>query len=104
MNMYDCYHCWVKGIRSEWAHRAHILWMQAGFDQARDSYFYNSQDHASQSYVIEYEAASATLVENNICQQVTNPQMFGTGAGNVVGYNSAFDDVWTGGGSFLFGA
>jgi hypothetical protein len=102
-NMYDCYHCWIKGVRSEWAGRGHIMVMQTGFDTIRDNYFYQSQNHASQSYVVEFEAASGVLVENSIFQQVTNPLMFGSAVGNVVGYNYAVDDVWTGGGPYLFG-
>jgi len=102
VNMYDCYHCWMKNVVSQWAKRGHVMWMQAGFDQIRDSYFYQSQDHASQSYVIEFESASANLVENNIFQQVTNPMMFGSGSGNVMGYNYSVNDLFANP-NYLFG-
>jgi hypothetical protein len=87
IGMYDCYQCWVKNIRSLDAARNHVEIYQSGDDVVRDSYFYQSQSHASSSYVIEFEEASGILVENNIFQQVTNPLMFGQGSGSVIGYN-----------------
>jgi hypothetical protein len=93
ISLYDCYQCWVKNVRSTNAGSAHVFLYQSGSDVIRDSYFYQSQSHASSSYVVEFEIASASLVENNIFQQTTNPLMFGTGSGNVIGYNYSIDDA-----------
>ena len=93
ISMYDCYQCWVKNVRSTNAGSDHVFLYQSGSEVIRDSYFYQSQNHASSSYVVEFEIASATLVENNIFQQTTNPLMFGTGSGNAIGYNYSTDDV-----------
>jgi hypothetical protein len=92
ISMYDCYQCWVKNVRSLNAGSAHVFLYQSGSDVIRDSYFYQSQSHASSSYVIESEIASGFLVENNIFQQTTNPIMFGVGTGNVIGYNYSIND------------
>jgi hypothetical protein len=93
VGMYDCYQCWVKNVRSINAGRNHIELFQSANDVIRDSYFYQSQSHASTSYVVESEESSALLVENNIFQQVTNPLMFGQGSGAVVDYNFSIDQV-----------
>jgi len=102
--MYDCYQCWVKNVRSENAGRAHVFLYQSANDVVRDNYFYQSQSHYSESYVVESEESSAFLVENNIFQQVTNPLMFGQGSGAVVGYNFSIDDIYTGSASFAAAA
>ena len=92
ISMYDCYQCWVKNVTSTNAGSDHVFLYQSGGDVIRDSYFYQSQSHASSSYVVEFEIGSGVLVENNIFQQTTNPIMFGTGSGNVIGYNYAIND------------
>lgn len=85
--MYGCYQCWVKNVRSLYAGRDHIFVFQSLNDVIRDSYFYQSQSHGSESYGIEINESSALLAENNIFQQVTNPLLFGQGSGSAVGYN-----------------
>ncbi len=94
--MYDCYQCWMKNVDSQDAGRNHVMLYQSANDVIRDSYFYSSQSHYSESYVIESEEASAFLVENNIFQQVTNPTMFGQGSGAVVDYNFSIGNIYTG--------
>ena len=96
VGIYDCYQCWVKNVRSLNAGRNHVMLYQSANDVIRDSYFYQSQSHYSESYVVEVEEASAFLVENNIFQQVTNPLMFGEGSGAVIGYNFSIDDIYSG--------
>lgn len=98
ITLYSCYQCWVKNVRSKDAARAHVILYQSMGDVVRDSYFYQSQSHASQSYVVESEESSAFLVENNIFQQVSNALMFGQGSGAVIGYNFGIDNVTTGNG------
>jgi hypothetical protein len=104
MGMYDCYQCWVKNVRSINAGRNHIELYQSADDVIRDSYFYQSQSHYSESYVVEAEESSGFLVENNIFQQVTNPLMFGGGSGAVVDYNFSIDDIYTGANSWGAGS
>jgi hypothetical protein len=97
INMYNCYQCWVKNIRSLNAARDHV-WINLGLnDVVRDSYFYAAQSSGSQSYAVEVEESSGALIENNIFQQTTNPLMFGQGTGNVVGYNFSIDNIYSGG-------
>jgi hypothetical protein len=95
VEFYDCYQCWVKNVRSLNAARNHIEFSQSADDVVRDSYLYQSQSHATTSYGIEFEEASAVLVENNIFQQVTNPIMFGQGSGNVMSYNFSINQPTT---------
>jgi len=94
IEMVACYQCWVKGVRSIDAGRAHILLNLSAHNVVRDSYFYQSQTHASQSYGIEFEGTSADLIENNICQQITNCIMTGNTSGSVVAYNFNTDTVY----------
>ena len=97
INLYNCYQCWVKNVRSLSAMRDHV-WINLGLDDVvRDSYFYGSQSSGSQSYAIELEESSGVLIENNIFQQTTNPLMFGQSTGTVVGYNYSIDDIYSGG-------
>jgi len=90
--MYDCYHCWVKNVRSLYAGRDHVFIYQSLGDVIRDSYFYQSQSHGSESYGIEVSQASALLVENNIFQYITNSLLFAQGAGSVIDYNYSVEE------------
>jgi hypothetical protein len=90
--LYNCYRCWVKNVRSMYADRDHVFLYQSLNDVIRDSYFFQSQEHASQSYGIEINESSALLLENNIFQQVTNPVIFIQGSGSVVGYNYSVNE------------
>jgi hypothetical protein len=64
----------------------------------RDSYFYGTQNAASQSYGVESFVGSDNLVENNIFQHITAPMMAnGPSAGTVFGYNYAIDDYYDNG-------
>jgi hypothetical protein len=97
IGFYQCYQCWMKNVRSKFAGRYHVEPYLSFQTVIRDSYFYGAQGGGSQSYGIEVETASASLIENNIFQQTTAPVMFGAGSGNVVDYNLALDDYYTGG-------
>lgn len=87
LSMYSCYQCWERNVRSLNAGRNHVLAYQSMNSLIRDSYFFGSQTSAAESYGFESEESSATLIENNIFQQVTAPIMFGQGAGSAVTYN-----------------
>ena len=85
---------WVKGVRSIGPARSHV-WMQiASHLTIRDSYFFNTASHASQSYGVEHMGASSNLIENNIFQYVTAPIVFNGGVGSVVGYNFTVNNVY----------
>ncbi len=92
-----CVRCWVKGVRSMWAGRNHVLLAMTQHSEVRDNYFYQNRDHASQSYGVElFWAAADNLVENNIAQQITDslPNCNGSCTGNVFAYNFGIDMVW----------
>ena len=94
VGMYTCYQCWVKGVRSIDAGRSHVELFLSAQDVVRDSYFYKNQSTYSESYTVEIESSSSSLVENNIFQQETNSLMFGQGSGMVVDYNFSIDNQY----------
>ena len=93
--IWNCYQCWITGIRSLTAARNHIVTYENLQSVIRNNYFYGAQTPGtSQSYGVEMEAAtSALLIENNIMQQTTDPIMTGQGAGNVIAYNYMVDNL-----------
>ena len=93
INITDCDQCWVKNIRSIDAKQKHINSELASHVEIRDSYFYGTQNQASESYGILYGYGSGdSLVENNVFQQVASP-ILGGGEGNVFAYNFSIDDI-----------
>jgi len=94
----DCYKCWVKGVRSLYSGRNHVWLYQSSHSVVRDSYFYQSVSHSSESYGVEIAPYSSdNLVENNIFDSVTdsNPSSTAGGAGNVAGYNFTVQTLFT---------
>lgn len=89
-----CYDCWVKGVASYNAPRAHVKTIYDFGTVIRDNYFFQSQSHASESYGWELDQTSGELAENNIFQQVTNPLMSINTSGSVFGYNLAVGSVY----------
>jgi hypothetical protein len=88
--------CWVKGIRSINADRSHVWFFKAMRNTVRDSYFYGTQNAASQSYGVEGYSTGDNLIENNIFQHVTGPiKHNGSDTGTVAGYNFSIDDNYT---------
>jgi hypothetical protein len=94
----NCNQCWVKGIRSLWAARSHIMFYTCAHCEVRDSYFFESTSHNSVSYGMEIDLGSDNLIVNNICQRVTDscPNSNGGGTGNVAAYNFAVADIFNG--------
>jgi hypothetical protein len=90
-----CYQCWVKGVATYNADRSHVMINVSSHTVIRDNYFFQSRAHASQSYGVEPEQSSADLIENNICQQLTNCIMTGNTSGSVYGYNFSVGGVYT---------
>lgn len=93
--LYSCTQCWIKNVKSLNANRNHVWLYLSNHDVVRDSYFYGTQNAASQSYGVETTETSDDLVENNIFQHVATPIMAGQGTGIVVGYNYAVDNYYT---------
>lgn len=88
----NAFACWVSGVRSLNANRNHIWLQQAAHITVQNSYFYGTQNAASESYGVESFVSSDNLVVNNIFQHVTAPIMMGPSIGSVFAYNFAIDD------------
>jgi hypothetical protein len=90
-NVYDS---WVKNVRSLYGNRNHIKSLLSHRLTVRDSYFYGTQNAASQSYGVELAESSGILIENNIFQHITAPMVGGTHSGTVFAYNYGFDNYY----------
>jgi len=87
---------WVKGVKSKNSGRHHVDVFGAAHIEVRDSYFYEGQDHGSQSYGVECIMGSQIKVENNIITRVTAPFIqTGSCTGSVIAYNYSRDDIYT---------
>jgi hypothetical protein len=101
---------WVKNVRSLNSNRNHVWLYESAFCTIRDSYFYGTQNAASQSYGIEEYMTSSNLIENNIFHHIATPLQTNTGSGSVFAYNYSFDDYynvspnWQQASSYLHGA
>jgi hypothetical protein len=96
-DMAACYKCWISGLRTIDAPRDHVQ-MQTDFHSVvKDNYFYASQSGGTTSYSVELEYAWDNLIQNNICQQVTDscPGMDATTEGNVSAYNFGINNIYT---------
>lgn len=85
---------WVKNVRSLNANRNHVWLYESLRCTVRDSYFYGTQNAASQSYGVEEFMASDNLVENNILHHIATPLQTNEGTGTVFGYNFTTDDYY----------
>ena len=94
VTFFNAFNCWVKGVRSLKPARNHIWFWQAAHNQVQDSYFFGTQNAASQSYGTESFISSDNLVINNIFQQVTAPIMMGPSQGSVFAYNFSVNDTY----------
>ncbi len=92
----NCSSCWVSGVASLYANRDHFGFIISAHGTVQNSYLYQNVNHASVSYGIEMNVVSDSLVQNNICQQITDscPNNNGGEEGNVAAYNFAIDDQW----------
>jgi concanavalin A-like lectin/glucanase superfamily protein/Big-like domain-containing protein/fibronectin type III domain protein/parallel beta helix pectate lyase-like protein len=92
---FNAYNCWMKNVKSLNANRNHVWLYQSAHVTVRDSYFYGTQNAASQSYGIETYMNSDALIENNIFQHVTVGMMTGgSTSGTVFAYNYSLDDYY----------
>jgi len=85
---------WAKNVRSLNSNRNHVWLYESAHNTIRDSYFYGTQNAASQSYGIEEFMASDNLIENNIMHHIATPLQTNEGTGSVFGYNYTFDDYY----------
>ena len=93
--IFNCSGCWVKGIRSINSNRNHVWMYYSSRIVVRDSYFYGTKNAVSQSYGVECYPSSDSVIENNIFQHITAPQMLaGACSGSVIGYNYSIDDYY----------
>jgi hypothetical protein len=93
--LFNCESCWVKGVRSLRPNRSHVHIESSNRTVVRDSYFFGTQNAVSQSYGVETFPSGDALIENNIFQQITAPQMLsGPCSGCVVSYNFSIYDLY----------
>lgn len=93
VTIYDCFGCWVLGVREIDANRNHIWLFQSSQDTVESSYFYGTHSGGGiESYGVESYMASNNVIQNNIFQQVTAPFMAGPTEGTVFGHNYAIND------------
>jgi hypothetical protein len=88
---FNSYQSWAKNVKSLRANRDHIWLYQSARIVVQDSYFYGTQNAASQSYGVETFMTSDVLVANNIFHHVTTPILEGNTSGSVFAYNFAID-------------
>jgi hypothetical protein len=92
----NCNDCWVKGVRSINANRAHVHLQSSPRATVRDNYFYGTLNAATQSYGVEAFPSGDALVENTIFQKVTGPlKMNGDCSGCVLSYNFSVNDDYS---------
>jgi hypothetical protein len=92
----NCQGCWVKGVSSQLSSEAHVQLLYANLASIRNNYFFLTQNTTTVSYGVECFSCSDSLVENNIFQSVTTPEINnGPSTGNVWGYNFTVNDYFT---------
>lgn len=100
VSMTGCYSCWVSGIASLYASRAHVTVAWSDHITVQENYAYKSLTSGTQSYGFQNIFGNDTLYLSNIAQQVTDstPQL--TGDGDVAAYNFAIQTVFGSGSWF----
>jgi hypothetical protein len=94
--IFNCSGCWVKGVRSIDSNRSHVWMYYSNRIVVRDSYFYGTKNAVSQSYGVECYPSSDSVIENNIFQRITAPEIMNAAcSGSVVGYNYSINDFYT---------
>jgi hypothetical protein len=103
----NAYGCWMSNVRSLQANRAHAEVVNSAHITVTNSYFYGvAHSSHTESYGIEEDTSSDSLVINNIFQHIGTPMMVDASTGAVVAYNYSTDDFytacpWMGSGSYL---
>ena len=88
-----CTNCWAKAIEVDHIARGAVsLWYDDHFE-LRDSYFYMNQAAAPTNYGVEVDDTGASLLENNIFDNITIGCILSWSSnGNVVGYNYSVNE------------
>jgi hypothetical protein len=97
--IFNGYGIWLKNIRSMNSRQKHVWMYQTVHTTIRDSYFYGTQNAASESYATDTFTGGDHLIENNIFQHIASPMLNEGGEGTVHAYNFAIDDYYTAGGN-----
>lgn len=93
IEMFNCYHCWVSGVRFVNWTRDSINIFQGSNNVIQSNYIYNCRGTAPSCYGIRQSASANNLIVNNIIQQVLSPIfMDGSSTGHVIGYNFIVND------------
>jgi len=93
ITFYDCFGCWVHGVREIDANLNHVWLFQSSQGTIENSYFYGTHSGGGiESYGVESYMASNNLIQNNIFQQISAPFMAGPSEGTVFAYNYAIND------------
>ena len=82
-----CNQCWFQNNRSLYGLENHTDAISAFQPVFQNNYFYGSQHAGSESYCVQMEEVSAGLVQNNIMQNVTSPDIKDAVTGTVSAYN-----------------
>lgn len=82
-----CKDCWVQGVRSISAITNHIDSISDFAPVIQNNYLYGSQHAGSSSYAVEMLEVSGGLVQNNIIQNTTSPDIKDAVSGSVTAYN-----------------
>jgi hypothetical protein len=95
VGIFNCYGCWVKGIRSIDPGRSHVQILQSNHITVQDSYFYMTANATDMSYGVETIPSSDSLIQNNIFQHISGPEV-NTGAcsGCVWSYNYDINEIY----------
>jgi hypothetical protein len=102
VTIFNCSGCFVKGVRSVNPDRNHVYIATSPHTVVKDNYFYGTRNAVSRSYGVEAFASSDSLIENNIFQHITAPQMINAAcSGCVVSYNYSIDDYYTASASWM---
>lgn len=83
----DCIECWASNIRSINGNEGHIQLYSDLRPMIRDSYFFGNMHGGSESYCIQVAESSGVLVENNIIQNTTSPDIKDQVTGSATAYN-----------------
>ena len=95
INLLNAANCWVSGVAGLYGSRNHIGLNQGAHLTVQNSYFYQTNNSQSLSYGVELELVSASLIVNNIMQQVVSPILGASYWGNVVAYNYSINHYQT---------
>jgi|HubBroStandDraft_1064217.scaffolds.fasta_scaffold20553_1 hypothetical protein len=101
VEVFNCYGCWVTGIRSIDPIRSHVQLFQSNHVTVQNNYFYETAYATSESYGVEMIPSSDSLIQNNIFQHISGPLVVtGSCSGCVLSYNFDIDDIFYNGSSY----